>query len=85
MQGPHFIFNNAGSVREACTAGYKTEFALQAAVVAAIAVAVAGNTTFFCNVSVTGYGQQDIQNVTRALVANGFGVSLNGSTLTINW
>lgn len=85
MQGAHFACNNAGSVREASTAGYKTEFALQALVIAAIYAAIALNQTFSCTQSCTGYSQQDIGNVMRALVADGFTVSYANAVLTISW
>lgn len=80
-----FVFNNAQSLREVCSGGYKTETALQAAIIAAMAVQAALTASFSCTVSVTGYSGQDVQNCMRVLEDMNFGVSLSGSTLTITW
>lgn len=79
------VYNNANSVRGACAGLYKTEGALQAVVVAAIAVAIAAAETFTCTASASGYSQQDIQNVVRVFISNGFTVSYSGTTLTLSW
>ena len=80
-----FVFNNAQSLREVCAGNYKTETALQALAVAAMAVAAAAQQTFTCSVSVTGYSGQDVQNVMRVLSDQNFIFTLAGSTLTITW
>lgn len=80
-----FIYDNAQSVREVCAGTYKTEAALQAAVVAAMAVAIAAAESFTCTVTVSTYTQQDIQNVVRRLISNGFGVRSTGTTIVITW
>jgi hypothetical protein len=81
----HLIFNNAQSVREASAGTYKTEAAMQALVIAAMATAIATGELFTANVSVSGGSAQDVQNVTRDLISCGFGVSQSGSTLTFTW
>lgn len=80
-----FVFGNAYSVREVCSGTYKTEAALQATIVAAMAVAIALAGTFTCNVSLSGQSAQDVQNVCRLLTDMSFGVTISGSTLTITW
>lgn len=80
-----FVFNNAQSLREVCAGGYKTETALQAAVIAAMAVAAAAQQTYTCTVSVSGYTGQDVQNIMRVLSDMNFTVTLSGSTLSISW
>lgn len=80
-----FCFNNAQSTREACAGTYKTEAALQATIVAAIAVSIAAAETFNCTVSMSGQSAQDVQNCMRILNDMNFTVSLSGSTLTISW
>lgn len=80
-----FVFMNSQSLREVCAGTYKTEAALQAAVVAAMAAVVATGELFTCTVSVSGYSAQDIQNVMRVLTDQNFIVSLATTTLTINW
>lgn len=80
-----FVFNNAQSTREVCSGTYKTEAALQATVVAAIAVAIAAQESFSCTVSVSGQSAQDVQNVMRVLNDMNYTVTLSGSTLTIAW
>ena len=77
----NLVFQNAQSVREVCTGTYKTEAALQATVVAALAVAIAAAETFSTTVSVSGQSSQDVQNLMRDLIGSGFTVSLAGSTL----
>lgn len=79
------VFGNAQSCREISAGTYKTEAALQAAVVAALATAIAAAETFTTTVSVSGYSAQDVQNVTRDLVGSGFTVSQSSSTMTIAW
>jgi methionine synthase I (cobalamin-dependent) len=81
----NFVFMNAQSCREVCAGTYKTETALQALVIAALAVAAAAAETFSTTVSVTGYSAQDVGNVSRLLVADGYTINLSGSTLTISW
>ncbi len=78
-------FSHAQSVREACAGTYKTEYALNAAIIAAIAVAVAAAETFSATVSVSGYSAQDIQNNIQFLRAQNFIVTQAGTTLTITW
>lgn len=80
-----YVFNNAQSMREVCAGTYKTETALQAVIVAAMAVAAAAQETFTCTSSVSGYSAQDVQNCMRVLNDMNFTVSLSGSTLTIAW
>jgi hypothetical protein len=80
-----FVFGNAQSVREVCAGTYKTETALQAVVIAAIAAVVATGELFTCTASCSGYSQQDIQNVVRILVDQGYMTSYSGTTLTISW
>lgn len=80
-----FVFNDAQATRSVCAGTYKTETALQAAAVAAIAAAVAGNETFSCTVACSGYSEQDVTNVVRILSANNFTTSYSGTTLTISW
>jgi hypothetical protein len=80
-------FDNAQSVREGCTSSYKTEYALRAVIVAALAAAVAtsNNDVFTTTASVSGYPAIDIQNNVSALRADGFTVTQSGTTLTISW
>ena len=80
-------FDNAQSVREGCSMTYKTEYALRAVIVAALAAAVAvtNNDTFTTTVSVSGYPAQDVQNNMAALREDGFTATLSGTTLTISW
>lgn len=80
-----FVFNNAYSVREVCAGTYKTEAALQAVVVAAIAAVIATGEIFTANAAASGYSQQDIQNVIRDLVSQNYTVSFSGTTITISW
>lgn len=80
-----FVFGNAQSVREVCAGTYKTETALQAVVIAAIAAVVATGEVFTANAAASGYSQQDIQNVVRDLVSQNFTVSYSGTTITISW
>lgn len=80
-----FVFNNAQSAREVCAGTYKTEAALQATIVAAIAVQIALQESFSCTVSVSGQSSQDVQNCMRILNDMNFTISLAGSTLTISW
>lgn len=80
-----YVFSNAQSLREVSAGTYKTEAALQAAVIAAMASVVATGELFTCTVSVTGYSGQDVNNVTRTLGDSNFTVSQSGSTLTISW
>lgn len=79
-----FVFGNSKSLNEVSSGSYKTEAALQAAVVAAMAAAVALS-AFTCNVTVSSYSGQDVNNVLRSLADNNFIASLSGSTLTITW
>lgn len=81
----NLIFDNAQSVREVCAGTYKTEAALQASIVAAIAAVIATGELFTCTVSVSGKTQQDIQNCVRHLNEGFFTTSQSGSTLTISW
>lgn len=81
----NLVFNNAQSLREAAAGGYKTETALQAVVVAAMAAAIATGQLFTCTAACSGYSQQDVQNVIRDLIASGFGCSYSGTTLTLTW
>jgi hypothetical protein len=80
-------FSNAQCVREGCSSTYKTEFALRAAIIAALAaqVAVTNNDTFTTTVSVSGYSAQDIQNNMQVLRSGGFTTSQSGTTLTMSW
>jgi len=80
-------FDNAQSVREGCNASYKTEYALRAVIVAALAAAVAtaNNDIFTTTASVSGYSGQDIQNNVALLRNGGFTTSQSGTTLTISW
>lgn len=80
-------FLSAQDMREGCNAAYKTEYALMAAVIAQLAtiVATTTNDTFTTTVSVSGYSQQDIQNVLQGLRSGGFTTSQSGTTLTIAW
>lgn len=80
-----FVFGNAQSVREVCAGTYKTEAALQAVVIAAIAAVVATGEIFTATASASGYSQQDIQNVLRILVDQGYTASFSGTTITISW
>lgn len=80
-----FVFGNAQSVREGCAGTYKTEIALQAVVVAALATAIAAAETFSTTASASEYSPQDIQNVIRDLVSQNFTVSYSGTTITISW
>lgn len=81
----NFVFGNAQSLREISAGTYKTEAALQAAVIASMATAAALYNSFSCTVSVSSYSAQDVQNVMRILNEKNFGASLSGSTLTITW
>jgi hypothetical protein len=80
-------FTDAQSVREACATSYKTEYALRAAIVAALAaqVATTNNDLFTTTVSVSGYSSQDLQNNIALLRMGGFTATLSGTTLTIAW
>ena len=80
-----YAFQNAQSVREACSGTYKTEIAQQALVIAALATAIAAAETFTTTISTTGSSAQDTENTMRNLNALGFTVVLSGSTLTITW
>jgi len=80
-----FVFGNAQSMREVSAGTYKTETALQAVVIAAMAAAVATGELFTCTASCSGYSQQDIQNVIRVLGDQSFTTSYSGTTLTISW
>lgn len=79
------IFNNGKTMAAVSSGTYKTETALQAVIVAAMAVAVATGELFTCTASCSGYSQQDIQNCIRTLRASGFGTSYSGTTLTLTW
>lgn len=81
----NIIFDNAQSVREVCAGKYKTEAALQAAAIAAIAAVVATGQVFQATVSVTGYSGQDVNNVMSALNDGFFTTVLTGSSLVISW
>ncbi len=82
---PNIIFDNAQSVREVCAGTYKTEAALMAAIIAAIAAVVATGELFTCTVSVSGKTQQDIQNCVQHLREGFYTTSQAGSTLTVSW
>lgn len=79
------VFDNAQSLREVCAGTYKTEAALQAAVIAAMAAVIATGEIFTCTVSVAGASGQDVNNVTRWLADQNYTTSQSGSTLTISW
>ena len=80
-------FDSAQAVREGCAGSYKTEYALRAVIVAALAsaVATANNDIFTTTASVSGYSAQDIQNNVAVLRSGGFTTSQSGTTLTIAW
>lgn len=80
-----FIFNNAQSIREMSAGTYKTEAALQAVVIAAIAAVIATGEVFSATASASGYSQQDITNVMRRLISCGYTASYSGTTITIAW
>ena len=79
-----FIFGNPQSLNEASASQVKTESALQAVVVAAMAVAVAAS-AFTCTVAVNTYSTQDVNNVMRLLAGMGYIFSISGNNLTIVW
>ena len=80
-----FIFDNANLLRGAAAGTYKTETALAAVVIAAMAAVIATGELFTCTASCSGYSQQDIQNVMRQLRRADYIVSYSGTTLTITW
>lgn len=80
-----FVFNNAQSVREVSAGTYKTETALQAVVIAAIAAVVATGELFTCTAAASGYSNQDVNNVIRDLISQGYTISYSGTTITISW
>jgi len=80
-----FVFGNAQSVREVSAGTYKTEAALQAVVIAAIAAVVATGELFTCTASASGYSQQDVNNVMRDLISQGFTATYSGTTITLAW
>ena len=80
-----FVFTNAQSLREVCAGTYKTETALQAVVIAAMAAVVATGELFTCTAACSGYSQQDVENVMRVLTDQNFTCSYSGTTLTISW
>jgi multisubunit Na+/H+ antiporter MnhC subunit len=63
---------------------YKTEAALQAVVVAAIAVAVAAS-AMTCTIAVNAYSTQDVNNVMRILSDSNFICTNSGNNLVIVW
>ena len=80
-----WCFSNAQSTREMSAGTYKTEAALQATIIAAIAAVIATGELFTCTVSTSGTVAQDLQNCMRLLTDMNFTVSLAASTLTISW
>ena len=80
-----FIFDNANLLRGAAAGTYKTETALAAVVIAAMAAAIATGELFTCTASCSGYSQQDSQNIMRQLRRADYIVSYSGTTLTITW
>lgn len=81
----NLIFDNAQSVREVCAGTYKTEAALQAAIISAIAAVIATGEIFTASVSISSYGNQDINSVMRMLNEGFFTASVVGSNLVISW
>lgn len=81
----NIIFDNAQSVREVCSGTYKTEAALMASIIAAIAAVVATGELFTCTVSTSAKTSQDVQNCIQHLRESFYTTSLAGSTLTISW
>ena len=80
-----WVFGNAQSTREVSAGTYKTEAALQASIIAAIAAVVATGELFTCTQRLSGQTAQDVQNCMRLLADMNFGTSISGSTLTITW
>lgn len=80
-----FVFSNAQSLREVSAGTYKTETALQAVVIAAMAAVVATGELFTCTAACSGYSAQDIENVMRLLTDQNFTCSFSGTTLTLSW
>lgn len=81
----NLIFDNAQSVREACAGTYKSEAALQAAVVAAIAAVIATGEIFTATISISSYGNQDINSVMRMLNEGFFTAVVTGANLIVSW
>ena len=80
-----FVFDSASSLHEVSAGRYKTETALEAVVIAAMAVAVATGELFTCSCSASGYSEQDVNNVMRELSRANYLAHLSGTTLTITW
>lgn len=77
-------YGNSQSLREASASSYKTEFALQAAVIAAMAASVAAN-SFTCTVAVNTFSGQDVNNVMRILSDSNFIVASVGNNIILTW
>jgi hypothetical protein len=80
----NYVFGNSQSLSEASSSQVKTETALQALVIAAMAVAVAAS-LFTCSVAVNTYSTQDVNNVMRLLAGMKFTCSVSGNNLTVIW
>lgn len=83
----NFACVNAQSMRELAAGSYKTEAALQAAVIAAMFAAVADN-AFTCSVDTSNYSAQDVNNVCKTLQQADFQYSRaagDGDNLIITW
>jgi hypothetical protein len=65
-------------------ASYKTEAALQAAIIAAMATAIANN-AFTCSVAVNTNSTQDVNRVMNMLSDSNFGATVTGNNLVITW
>lgn len=77
-------FDNAQTVREGAASTYKTEFAMAATAIAALAAAVAAN-AYSTTMSVSGGSAQDVEHIMTWLTRLNFTVSISGSTLAISW
>lgn len=77
-------FDNSDTVRAGSSSSYKSEYALWATVVAAMAVSVAAS-TYTCTVDTSAQSEQDVSRITSTLSRLNFDWSLSGSTLTISW
>lgn len=79
-----FVFNDSNALAKVTVGPVKTETALQAAVIAAMAAAVVLYAST-CTVAVNSYSTQDVNNVMRLLADLNYICTNSGNNLVIVW
>lgn len=79
-----FVFNDSNALSQASDGLVRTETALQAAVIAAMAAAVVLYAST-CSLDVSSYSTQDVNNVMRLLSELNYICTNSGNNLVIVW